>query len=151
MVWWHHWLNGNEFEQALGDSEGQGSLHAAVHGVIKSQTWLNDSTSISKSEIWKGSIPKSIYFHKRKWEFKQRQKEIISCYPPSRFSESSCWMYLKRMGRETLLCPWIYVHTVYSILHVVPVLETAFSELYRFWSPVCGSDNTLLWGIPYTE
>ena len=26
MVRWHHWLNGQEFEQALGDSEGQGSL-----------------------------------------------------------------------------------------------------------------------------
>ena len=23
---WHHWLNGYEFEQALGDTEGQGSL-----------------------------------------------------------------------------------------------------------------------------
>ena len=26
MVEWHHWLNGHEFEQASGDSEGQGSL-----------------------------------------------------------------------------------------------------------------------------
>ena len=26
MVGWHHWLDGNEFEQALGGSEGQGSL-----------------------------------------------------------------------------------------------------------------------------
>ena len=26
MVGWHHWLNGHEFEQTLGDSEGQGSL-----------------------------------------------------------------------------------------------------------------------------
>ena len=26
MVWWHHWFNGHEFEQTLGDSEGQGSL-----------------------------------------------------------------------------------------------------------------------------
>ena len=26
MVGWHHWLNGYEFEQALGDGEGQGSL-----------------------------------------------------------------------------------------------------------------------------
>ena len=25
MVWWHHWLNAHEFEQALGDGEGQGS------------------------------------------------------------------------------------------------------------------------------
>ena len=26
MVGWHHRLDGHEFEQALGDSEGQGSL-----------------------------------------------------------------------------------------------------------------------------
>ena len=26
MVEWHHQLNGHEFEQAPGDSEGQGSL-----------------------------------------------------------------------------------------------------------------------------
>ena len=26
MVGWHHGLNGDESEQALGDSEGQGSL-----------------------------------------------------------------------------------------------------------------------------
>ena len=26
MVGWHHWLNGHEFEQALGDSKGQGTL-----------------------------------------------------------------------------------------------------------------------------
>ena len=24
-VGWHHWLNGYEFEQTLGDNEGQGS------------------------------------------------------------------------------------------------------------------------------
>ena len=26
MIGWHHQLNGHEFEQALGDGEGQGSL-----------------------------------------------------------------------------------------------------------------------------
>ena len=26
IVGWHHWLSGHEFEQTLGDSEGQGSL-----------------------------------------------------------------------------------------------------------------------------
>ena len=26
MIGWHHWLNGYEFEQTQGDSEGQGSL-----------------------------------------------------------------------------------------------------------------------------
>ena len=32
---WHHQLNGHETEQTPGDSEGQGSLASAVHGVTK--------------------------------------------------------------------------------------------------------------------
>ena len=35
MVGWHHWLNGHEFEQTLGDSEGQEAWCAAVHGVAE--------------------------------------------------------------------------------------------------------------------
>ena len=35
MIGWHHRLNGHEFEQTPGDSEGQGSLDAAVHAVEK--------------------------------------------------------------------------------------------------------------------
>ena len=38
MSVWHHRLNGHELEQTLGDGEGQGGLHAAVHEVAKSQT-----------------------------------------------------------------------------------------------------------------
>ena len=37
-VGWYHGLNGHEFEQTVGDSEGHGSLFAAVHGVTKSRT-----------------------------------------------------------------------------------------------------------------
>ena len=43
MVGWHHQLNGYEFEQTLGDTEGQESqVCAAVHGVTKSQIQLRD-------------------------------------------------------------------------------------------------------------
>ena len=41
MFGWHHRLNGPEFEQALGDSEGQGSPGAVVHGAARSQTRLS--------------------------------------------------------------------------------------------------------------
>ena len=47
MVGGHHRLDGHEFEQALGVGDGQGSL-AAVHGVVKSQTWLSDWTKLKK-------------------------------------------------------------------------------------------------------
>ena len=36
MVGWHHQLNGHEFEQTLGDNEGQESLTAAVYRVAES-------------------------------------------------------------------------------------------------------------------
>ena len=47
MVGWHHWLSGHEFEQAPGDSEGQGSLACCgPWGCKESDTeWLNNSKS----------------------------------------------------------------------------------------------------------
>ena len=44
MAGWHRRLSGHEFEQALGVSDGQGGLGAAVHRVAKSQTQLSDWT-----------------------------------------------------------------------------------------------------------
>ena len=44
MLGWRHQLNGHEFEPALGGSEGQGSLRAAVHRVAKSLTLLSNWT-----------------------------------------------------------------------------------------------------------
>ena len=39
MDGWNHQVNGHEFEQILGDSEGQlGAWHAAVHGLTESDT-----------------------------------------------------------------------------------------------------------------
>ena len=46
MVGCHHCLNGHEFEQTLGDSEGLDAWHAAVHGITKSQTWLSERTTL---------------------------------------------------------------------------------------------------------
>ena len=48
MVGWHHWLNGHEFEQALGDSEGQGSLVCCGqwgHKESDRTEWLNTNTT----------------------------------------------------------------------------------------------------------
>ena len=45
MVGWHHQLNGHEFEQALGASEGQGSM-------VCCSSW-----SCKGSDLWVGKIP----------------------------------------------------------------------------------------------
>ena len=42
MAGWHHWLNGHEFEQALGDSAGQGSFMCCSSRLPKSLTQLGD-------------------------------------------------------------------------------------------------------------
>ena len=57
MVRWHYWLNGREFEQTPGDSEGQASCCAAIHGVAKSQTQLSDwTTTVSVSEQIRSAV-----------------------------------------------------------------------------------------------
>ena len=45
MVGWHYWPNGHEFEETLGNSEGQGSLACTVHGVSNSWTQLSNCTT----------------------------------------------------------------------------------------------------------
>ena len=45
MVRYHHWLNGHEFEQTLGDSRGQRTWCATVHEDAKSHTWYSNWTT----------------------------------------------------------------------------------------------------------
>ena len=48
MVGWHHQLNGHEFEQALGDGEGQGSLMCCSpwhHKESDTTEWLNNNNN----------------------------------------------------------------------------------------------------------
>ena len=52
MVGWHDWLNGHEFEQALGVNDGQGSLVCCSPWGRKSQTQLSDWTELNWSEVW---------------------------------------------------------------------------------------------------
>ena len=76
MVGWHHWLNGREFEQALGDGEDRVAWRAAVHGVTKSWTWLSIWTTTKTQCItvsWQGRVPpvKSLlarWLHEAEWE-----------------------------------------------------------------------------------
>ena len=55
MVGWYHWLNGHEFEQTLGDSEGWGSL-----GCWDPGGRLNNDNNLIISGIWKGTFLTSI-------------------------------------------------------------------------------------------
>ena len=48
VVGWHHWLNGHEFDQSPGDSEGQGGLWCCSPWGLKEldvTEWLNSNSS----------------------------------------------------------------------------------------------------------
>ena len=54
MVGWHHCLNGHDFEQTPGDSEGQGSLACCSpwgHKESDMASRLNNSPQLTLSEI----------------------------------------------------------------------------------------------------
>ena len=51
MVGWHHWLNGHEFKQSLGDGEGQGGVACCSpwgHKESDTTEWLNNNNHVSK-------------------------------------------------------------------------------------------------------
>ena len=53
IVGWHHQLNGHEFEQALGDGEGQGSLACySSWGLRVRHDWATEQQQISTNSIW---------------------------------------------------------------------------------------------------
>ena len=52
IIGWHHWLNGHEFEQALGVSEGQGSLECCCPWGCNEL----DTTEGLKNTSWKSYL-----------------------------------------------------------------------------------------------
>ena len=55
MVGWHHWLDGHEFEQALGVGDGQGGLACCSpwgHKESDTTEQPNWTESLSKRKIW---------------------------------------------------------------------------------------------------
>ena len=65
-VGWHHWLNGHEVEQTLGDSAGQGSLACCRPWGQKNRTRLSNETTttgidVSHQLLW-GMVSESVDF-----------------------------------------------------------------------------------------
>ena len=54
LVGWHHWLDGHEFEQALGDGEGQAILVCCSpwsRKALDMSEWLNDWTTATDLKL----------------------------------------------------------------------------------------------------
>jgi len=53
MVGWHHWVNGHEFEQTLGDGEGQGGLACcSPWGCRFRHVWMTEQLQGGPIWIW---------------------------------------------------------------------------------------------------
>ena len=61
MVGWHHQLNGHEFQQALGDGEGQEGRHAVVHGITESD--MTERLNNKNNKYWRGCGEKGTLLH----------------------------------------------------------------------------------------
>ena len=48
MVWWHHRLDGHEFEQTREIVKDREAWCAAVHGIAKNQIWISNWTTTTK-------------------------------------------------------------------------------------------------------
>ena len=59
MVGWHHQFNGLEFEQTLGDSEGQGSLACCSSWGLKE---LDKSQQLNKTNNIMNQLQIATYF-----------------------------------------------------------------------------------------
>ena len=56
-VGWHHWLNGHEFEQTLGDSGGQGSLECCSPWCHKELDMTGQLNNKNNSKILESHVP----------------------------------------------------------------------------------------------
>ena len=62
MAGWHHWLNGHSLTKLWELVKAREAWCAAVHGVVKSQTWLNDWTELNNSFVIKNLLLHSLFF-----------------------------------------------------------------------------------------
>ena len=70
MVGWHHWLNGHDFEQALGDGEGQGSLECCSPWGHKE---LNKTDQLTQQQLNHCCNHVEYFYHPRKFPFANLQ------------------------------------------------------------------------------
>ena len=64
MVWWHHWLNGHQFEQALGVGDGQGTLACYSPSGCRVGKQLSNWSELNSSMlIWQWSVNTVTWYH----------------------------------------------------------------------------------------
>ena len=72
MIGWHHWLNGDEFEQAPGDGDGQGSLVCCSPWGRKESDvtkQLNNSNHFAHNHLPQGLVISCRLSNSSQWQF----------------------------------------------------------------------------------
>ena len=80
MVGRHRRLNGHEFEHALGDGEGQGSL-------VCCSPWLDKRTAITKTEVHFVNISWGRTIWDRRWDLEKLRREEVDCAMLAKFQK----------------------------------------------------------------
>ena len=83
MFGWHHWLSGHEFEQTLGDSEGQGSLEYCSpwgHQELDMTERLNNNSCLGPSPAFHSSVCESPQVIPLSWQQMSLDFFLFHCY-----------------------------------------------------------------------
>ena len=106
MVWWHHQLNGHEFEQALGVGDGQGSLKCCSPWGHKQLDTAEQLNCISRSVVFSHQI----MFDSLKPRGLQKVRLLYPSLSP-RVSSNSCplnqWCILTVSSSAILFSFWL--------------------------------------------
>ena len=111
MVGWHHWFNGPEFEQAPGNSEGQGSLACCC-------PWGCKEADMTEQLNNKDSNPSYRWGH---WGSKMQGNQFLALQCPREFpggDSQNGFKLLKSCGQwaphlslsSSLTKPWLWPH-----------------------------------------
>ena len=126
MVGWHHWLNGLEFEQALGVGDGQGRLGCcSPWGHKESDTteqlswyWSSFSPVWLLVTVWTGGLPGSLsmgFSRQECWRVAVSSLDfILHNFKPPLFKLFFFSLDIFQIG---LLRPCLYSFKSYQLVH----------------------------------
>jgi len=122
MIGWYHWLNGHEFEQTPGDSEGQEVWCAAVHGFTKNRRWISKWTKTTKEMTNCIQVSKffKITLNISSPGIQQIYVDCLSLIPYPKKVHFCCFLLLLLL-LSGICCHWIilstFPETVFAAVH----------------------------------
>ena len=121
MVGWHHWLNGHEFEQALGVGDGQQSLSMGLQRVV--HDWATELNWTEPTPLSRAS-PQPLGFSAQSTLSWWSSRDFLSSLsPPSDypfFLETSNWAALLLIPGLCLSWTFILHWVLYWVTIVLP-------------------------------